>query len=55
MPTDWKVKIAQLTLKNWWKIILILVVVGLVLSGYKFNIGPFGCEKEPIKVMEKAK
>jgi len=45
----------KLGLKSWWKVLLILIVAGLVISGYSFNLGPFGCNKQAVKFSEPEK
>lgn len=35
---------------NWLKIIIVLVIIGIVLSGWAFKFGNLSCEKSPIKI-----
>jgi hypothetical protein len=42
----------RLGLKNWWKVALILLIVGLFVSGWAFKIGPLACDKKPVKFSE---
>lgn len=35
-------------IRNWWKVILILVVLGVVLTGFKVQCGKNSIEKDPV-------
>jgi len=41
-------KITALALKNWWKIVLILLVIGVVVSGFTLKFGDDEIVKQPI-------
>jgi len=42
----------KLLFKNWWKLVLIILVAGLMISGFAFKIGPFACDKQGIKYQD---
>lgn len=50
MPENWKVKMVQVLIKNWWKLILIVLAVALAITGFSFRLGPLACQKSEIKV-----
>jgi len=50
MPENWKIKLVQILIKNWWKLILIVLAVALAITGFSFKIGPLACQKSEIKV-----
>ncbi len=53
MPKDgWKIKITRAVIKNWWKVILIILSIGIAFSGYDIKSKYFGCNKQPIKVKQ---
>jgi len=53
--SKFKLKIAELIVNNWWKIIFIILSVGLVIAGFSFSVGPMSCEKDEIKIREEKK
>ena len=42
----------KIGLKNWWKVLLILLVAGLLISGWGLKIGPLACDKSPVIMSE---
>ena len=54
MP-NWKQTLSSKLPKfKWWQILVIIfsigIAAGLAWSGYSFNIGPFSCDKQQIKL-----
>lgn len=47
-----KVKLGSLVLKNWWKVILILLVIGLAFSGFRVQCGEDVFVKQSIKLKQ---
>jgi len=45
----------KLLLKNWWKVILVIIAAGVMISGYVIQIGSIGCNKQQIKLMDEVK
>ena len=45
----------KLLLKNWWKVILVIIAAGVMVSGYVIQIGNVGCNKQQIKLMDEVK
>ena len=49
---DWRVKITQAIFKkwNWLKLLVLLIALGIILTGFTIQSKWFSCQKEPVKI-----
>lgn len=45
-----KIQAIKEALKGWWKIWIILITLGLIISGFTLDLGFLKCNKQPVKI-----
>lgn len=52
---DFKLRLGAMILNHWWKVILIILVAGIAISGFNIKCGDNSFTKQPIKIKQPAK